>query len=321
MDWVRCGELRNMPGLFGSLNCSQPGWQTTMAKLLDQGVDAQDSDFRLIRDDPRFNKQKDLIEDLWERYRSHADPGFQQKIARSFHPHFWEMYLACVLMDRGYQLAPKDDAKGPDICILNADRRLWVEAVAPGCGEGADAVPVPRIDSAEYAPVGRIILRLRSAIEEKWQKYKSYVTAGILSPTEPYVIAVNGGYVPEVGAIGSGLPYIVQAVSGLGSQYVSLDRNTLEIVDQGYSDLPFVQKAAGAQVPTGIFVDGGYAGVSAVLYSGVRIRSLPVGHGSEFVLVHNETATNPLTKGWVGGSEFWSENGTWYSRDNQHRRG
>jgi hypothetical protein len=292
-----------------------------MAKLLDAGVDAQDSEFRSIRDKRRFSQQKDIIENLWERYRSYADPGFQQKIARSFHTHFWEMYLACGLMDRGYQLAPKNDAKGPDICILNADRRLWVEAVAPGRGEGADAVPVPRIDRAEYAPVGRIILRLRSVIEDKWRKYKSYVTDGVLSPAEPYVIAVNGGYVPEAGAIGSGLPYIVQAVSRLGSQYVSLDINTLEIVNQGYSDLPFVRKAAGTPVPTGIFVDGGYEGVSAVLYSGARILSLPDVHGSEFVLVHNETATNPLPKGWVGGHEFWSNNGAWDSRYNQHSRG
>jgi type I restriction enzyme S subunit len=251
---------------------------------------------------------------VWRRgrYQPFADPGFQQKIALKFHDHFWEMYLACALMDHGYQLAPKGSEAGPDMCILHSGQRIWVEAVAPSPGKGADAVPLPQLGRAEYVPEGKIILRLRSAIEQKWQQYLSHVANGHISSADPYIIAINGGYIPHASAVGSGLPYIVQAVSRLGPRYVSLDRETLEIRGQGYSHLPFVQKVKGTQIPTGIFVDGGYDGVSGVLYSGAWILNLPARHGSEFVFVHNAQAVNPMSRDWVSGTEFWSEETAWY---------
>jgi dipeptidyl aminopeptidase/acylaminoacyl peptidase len=288
----------------------------TMAALLDPQISPDDADFAFIRDDPRSETQRRLVEDLWTRYQPYADPTFQQKIARSCHPHFWEMYLACALMDQGHQLAPKRTDEGPDICILKSGHRIWVEAVAPGRGEGVDAVPFPPV-GAEYVPKGKVILRLRSAIEEKWRKYQAYREAGSVLPDDPYVVAVNGGKVPYASAVGSGLPYIVQAVSRLGSKYISLDRETLEIREQGYTTRPFVQKLRGSPVSTGIFVDGGYEGISGVLYSDARILNFPVPNGSEFVFVHNALPTNPLEKGWVTGIEFWHEEGVWYSRANQ----
>jgi hypothetical protein len=49
---------------------------------------------------------------------------------------------------------------------------------------------------------------------------------------------------------------------------------------------------------TDIFVDGGYDGVSGVLYSGSKIFSLPVPRGTEFTFVRNARAANGLRKGF-----------------------
>lgn len=282
-----------------------------MTVLLDPKLKSEDPEFGLIRDDARFNAQRQLVETLWARYEPHADPRFPQKIARRFHHHFWEMYLSCALMDQGYQLAPKCSDQGPDICVLESDQRIWVEAIAPGRGEGVDAVPLPRV-GGQYVPESKVILRLRSAIEEKWRQYDAHLAAQIISPGDSYVVAVNGGDVPFADAVGSGLPYVVQALSGFGPWSVSLDRETLEVREQGYSSRPRVQKARGSQVATDIFVDGGYRGISGVLYSGSKIFNLPVPNGSEFIFVRNGRAANPVRKGWVRGIEFWCEGRAWY---------
>lgn len=291
---------------------------TEMTTLLAPDIQPEDSLFALVRDNQQFTAQRQVVESLWARYQRYADPGFQQKISRRFHDHFWEMYLACALMDQGYQLAPKYTDKGPDICVLDSGQRVWLEASAPGPGEGADAIPLPQVGPTDYVPEAKVILRLRSALEEKWKKYQAYRANQIVAPADPYVIAVNGGYVPYASAVGFGLPYIFQAVSRLGPKFTTLDRETLEMRDQGYSPLPAVRKVGGAQVPTDIFVDGGYEGISGVLYSGASIWNLPASHGSEFVFIHNVRPANPLHKGWVSGTEFWSESGAWYSRAN-HR--
>lgn len=295
-----------------------------MVCLLNPQIDPRDDEFRRIRDDQRFEEQRITVERLWERYEPYADDHFKEEISRQFHRRFWEMYLACVLMDHDHKLLPgkdknkKKNGKGPDICIEDGNCRIWIEAIAPGRGEGPDAVPLPKLGLADYVPDEKIILRLRSAIEDKSKKYAGYIEDGILAQNESCVIAVNGWLVPSSSA-DFRAPFIFQAVLPIGPPYISFDRESLEVVDQGHSHRPVIQKKAGAPVSTAIFLEEEHKGISGLLYSGASVLNLPSKHGSELVFLHNPMASNPLPKGWLKiGHEFWIEDEALRNKDWTH---
>lgn len=161
-----------------------------MADLLNSAIAATDKDYLSLRDDPRFQEQRQYFEGLWQRYKPYADANFGGEIARQFHSRFWEMYLACTLMDQEHDLIRTRG--GPDICIKNGDGPIWVEATAPSRGEGPDALPEPeiRVGSRPMAiriPENDIILRFRSALEGKLRKYLEYRRKGKIACGEPFV--------------------------------------------------------------------------------------------------------------------------------------
>ena len=124
-----------------------------------------------IRDLERFSKDKELVETLWQVYRPHADRHFRNDARTHFQERFWEMYLGVTLIKHGFTIDAWN-AKGPEFFIKKIPK-IWVEAIAPGAGEGADAVPEIEYGSLVMTkvPEKEIILRLRHAI---WQKYRKY---------------------------------------------------------------------------------------------------------------------------------------------------
>lgn len=132
------------------------------------------------------------VESLWERFEPLADPHFHDQATRDFHRRFWEMHLACQLLDHGFHV--ESNAHGPDIRVdRNGTPPIWIEAVAPSRGTGDDAVPEVRWDGkAVRVPDDEVVLRIRSAIEAKYSRRLSYVDEGVIGDDEPYVVAVNG---------------------------------------------------------------------------------------------------------------------------------
>ena len=70
-------------------------------------------------DNPKLLAVKDRLEFLWELYQPYADPNFRQEFARQVHRRFWEIYLACYLMNQGKNSTPRTERpiEGPDILI------------------------------------------------------------------------------------------------------------------------------------------------------------------------------------------------------------
>lgn len=272
--------------------------------------------FKLLRDDPRCEGSKSFAESLWQRYEPYADRDFQSQIARQFHNRFWEMYLACTLMVQGHKLVDRSWRQGPDICIDAGGPYIWVEAVAPGKGQGPDAVPSPP-EIGEFRETGQvhvfamsekleteIILRYCSAIGDKNKKYSQYRDQRIIDETQPFVVAVNGAQVPYSYDKGD-VPFIVKAVLPFGVEFAILDWERREITHVGHSLRPEVSKVLGAKVPTNIFLDPDYAGISAVLFSKSKVGPAPEKMGTDFILIHNPKAANPLPHGWLKlGSEY-----------------
>jgi hypothetical protein len=270
-------------------------------------INATDQTYLRIRDDPTLASTKSFLERMWVRFTPFADKNFRSAIAQSFHSRFWEMYLGYALLSNGKELIAASDT-GPDLCMLELPEPLWIEAIAPSAGKGPDAVPEEPLGVTYKFPSDAIILRLRSAIEEKFQKYKIYRDDRLLSPSEPFVIGINGRGLPSAWTEPD-LPRIVRAVFPIGSPYVTIDKNTMGKVDEGYMYRREIIKLSGNPVSTTIFQDPQYAGISAILYCNHDIfnrspKESDISLG--FSVIHNPLANNPVPHRWLPcGREFW----------------
>jgi len=282
--------------------------------IFDPTVEPLDEDYRCLRDDPRFQCERSVVEELWDKYRPYADSNFPSGIAKQFHSRFWEMYLTCALLEAGLRVMPKTRDSGPDICLRHNNSYIWVEAVAPGRGCGLDAVPPHKFGIRAKVPEEQILLRYTSAIKEKYEAYQKYVENNVISALDPYVIAVNGGKVPY-SFIRDRIPRIIKAVLPIGPYSTTINPDTLEIISSGYSYRPEIEKKSGSPVPTNVFLDEKYAGISGVLFSNILVTSAGGATGEDFVFFHNRDADNRVPKGWLKlGREYWLENDRLHER-------
>jgi len=266
-----------------------------MSKLFFANSTSSNEDYKFARDNP---DARSFVENLWNCYQDHADKDFAQKIAISFHNHFWEMYLACALKENGNNLLPKKEQKGPDIVVRDDNFPLiWVEAIAVTFGNGRDKVSTLGDEKWFSVPEVRIVLRYTSAIAEKFRKYIQYRNDGVIAESEPYIIAVNGSKVPF--SYDDAIPYIVQAVLPFGSPTMSFEWDDQENSRSGYDHRPQIEKFSGAPVSTRIFLEEKYRGISGIIFSRVDIHQFRTPFGNDFIFVHNPLATNKLPEGWL----------------------
>lgn len=239
--------------------------------------------YACIRDDPSRKDDRNFVEELWQEYAPYAEPEFLEDAKRDFHAKIWEMYLACVFLKNRFQLQKKTKKEGPDICLSVQPKPIWIEAIAPRSGTGADAVPGYEYGVVFETPKDKVLLRFTSAIIEKHKKYQNYIKDKIISKDDPYIIAVNGGRVSHA--------IVVNIVSYLFS----------------YRDT--IKKSNYAPVSTNIFEDEIYNGISAVIYSVSNVVIHPGNIGTEIQFVHNHLAKNKLPLGiFQFGREWWMEN-------------
>jgi hypothetical protein len=131
-----------------------------MKKLFNDMSPNVDKKYCLLRDDPRYEKQKDFVESLWVNYSKYADGDFAIKITEDFNARFWEMYLSCSLLGMNLELVPKGPAEGPDIqIVLENNKTLWIEASISNAGEGTDSVQDIVCDEFVQTPIDSYFLR------------------------------------------------------------------------------------------------------------------------------------------------------------------
>ena len=249
---------------------------------------------------------KALLEEMWAKYARFADSGFPSKIALSFHERFWEMYLGYTLIVSEKELEATKGV-GPDLRVIGHPQALWIEATAASDGTGADAVPKEVSGELPSVWVKKIILRFRTAIEAKLEKYNTYLGAGILKSSDPFVIGISKGGM-SFNARDKWPPLIIQAVFPVGDANGKTNNDTTEKTpDHMYRDEIF--KLSGGSVRTDVFQDPRYAGISAILYCVPNVLFAPPEQcfrGLDFTLVHNPLAKNPVFhKSLPSGREFW----------------
>lgn len=266
-----------------------------MEPLFDNTVNADDPIYNYIRDDSGQTAKvaKMFTESLWEKYYPYADDHFPVEIQKHFHVRFWEMYLACTLMDKGYEIT--SDNTGPDIRVEHKGNIIWIEATAPTSGNQSTSDKVPELvitdpPTAQQVPEEQIILRYRAAIREKYNnKYFKYLEGGIISEEDCYIIAINGYLIP-FSTTDFNPPRIVRSVLPIGYPQVTVDTISKRITGESYQYRSDISKASGFSVKTDIFLDPYYKHINAVLFSNVDVFNLTKRMGENFITVHNPLA-------------------------------
>jgi hypothetical protein len=198
------------------------------------------------------------------------------------------MFLAVTLRERGFELNRVGD-EGPEFYFMHNGRKIWVEAVAPGPGEGNDRVPDCR--QGETVPVEKILLRFTNPLDKKKENYNRAVEKKIIAPEDLYLLAINSRGIPHA-PFGNTLPFFVQAFLPFGPLTYELDVITKEIVDPYYQFRESIEKQSGKAVPTTAFLNPEFSFISAVLHSGVGCEDCPTIFGQDFIILYNPT--NPL---------------------------
>lgn len=289
----------------------------TRMKLFDRSVLATDQVYIVLRDDGDFINARNYVEELWRYFEPYADPHFRKEIAVNFQPRYWEMYLGCLALRAKLSVMPKkkNKGKGPDLRItLTTGQNLFIEATAPGPGTGDNEVSEPpplRLGINEIAPdipVEKILLRITSGLEKKFKAYDRYLRdpIPILRPNDPYIIAVNLGAMASARSEFFDPPLIIRSLFGVGNLMVLFDQTNPGLRETHYSICHQIIKHNDKPIRTDYFLDSRYRGLSAIVFSDAHPFRKP--DGSEFKLVHNPNATNPIDRGLFKiGREYWAE--------------
>jgi hypothetical protein len=244
---------------------------------------------------PFVRPAKRYVERLWRIYAPYADRHFREDARRHFLQRYWEMYLAVALMDAGFSPV-KPANEGPEFFIEIDGRRVWVEAIAPGGGQGPDKVREFPLGEAFNVPTEQVLLRYTSALAEKHAKYRCDMGKGIISPENGFILAINCREIPHAW-IGGVIPYVVQAFLPFGNPAVAFDIRTGQIVDKYFERRESVSKLNTVKIPTTAFLDPAYAGISAIVHSAVDAANSPAVLGEDFFVLHNPLASRPIGTG------------------------
>lgn len=260
-----------------------------------------------------FRKARRSTERMWSSCGQFVDCDAPERARKDdFYPVWWELYLAYALSTAGVSLVSSKDRPQtagdgrPDLLACNP--RVWIEAVMPQPGIGADALVEPAEGVFEI-PVDKFVLRLATALQEKVAKVARYIDDGTIPASEAIIIAVSGGRLPfrfqEYP-----IPNIVRALCGAGFLGMELDIQSKQRLGTYAEFRDHIDKKSKAPVPTDLFLKKECAYVSAVLYSNADCVNYPRRQGAEFVLVHNPHANVPLTDTWLPlGQQYWIQDG------------
>src|SRR5208282_1945429 len=108
-------------------------------------TDECDAGYKNVRDlsKPKYIMFKNYVESLWTIYAPYADKHFLSDATLHFQQRFWEMYLGCTFLAHNFVINRGGD-KGPEFFLSRMSQNIWVEAIAPGPGDGPDAYALPR---------------------------------------------------------------------------------------------------------------------------------------------------------------------------------
>lgn len=279
--------------------------------LFDAGVPGSDLVYRNLRAAKGQTEKtiKDELEGLWAQYEPFADARFPEKFAQDPNSRFWEMYLTVELMNEGKRLRPRASLErrvrehGPDICIEESDRRIWIESVCPKTGASSSLDSVPDLVAiseggvATVAPRREVELRISSALYEKKKTFEKYVQQNIVKPEDVCIIAVSGANFVEQSS-SFGMPVAATTVYPVGPKYAVFSKDGNQIVASGYRESNFIERIGTEPIPRCAFLDNQFSSISGLIWSRRSIGNF-CWYDQDFVLIHNFAAKNAFSEAWI----------------------
>jgi type I restriction enzyme S subunit len=243
------------------------------------------------------------IEENWRIFKPFADPDFAISFCsdkeEEFQQRYWELWLGAWLLRQGIPLLP-NTGHGPDFGFELDGRRVWIEAISPGPGQGANRVPeqvyqdLDQPLAAQDVPAREMLLRHTAAVREKIRKYETYAADGIVRPEDACIIAIDSSQVGLWGYQGiSGFPTALEAVYPVGPQEVHFPLGGGGEVSTTIQHRPAITNANQAEVPTNVFLRAENARISGILAGsqGAAVRVYPP---RPLVFISNKLARVPL---------------------------
>lgn len=273
------------------------------------------TDFIQIRESEFCDEIRRYIDACYLRFSPYADNHFTNEfpLKDKFHSRIWEMILANVLLDCGYQISALPKGKGPDFKI-SGDQTIFIEATAPNSTDHLQQ----NYEQSKYGasiPEDEIILQFTSAIKTKWEKYQKDRAENVIGTDDCYVLAISGAKLHFCGPT-IDLPWILKPLFGLKNPGLKIE------IDTNYKEQTYVhqlirlkeQSENKAPIEFDLFLSDKRAGISAIIFSAADIKNRPEFFGGkpgdDFILVHNPFATNPLPRNFLGRGQEWAvENG------------
>lgn len=265
-----------------------------------------------------------ILQEMWTRYEPYADQDFRQGFARDVDGRFWEMYLGCTLLEAGLALLPAAERRReggqPDLCVLYDGRRIWIEAITPDVGEpGPDQIvrPVPVNEGGGLvaAPTREAQLRTSGAFWTKARRIARYIEEGVIALEDIRIIAISASrFAPYIAE--EPLPLIMTTLFPIGDAFITVNRHTGEVIEQGFHEAPIIERNRNP-IPRTAFLDERFAHISGVIWSRIGVGNMSR-QGRPITYVHNPLANVPLPTNWgIWDREFVTaqHGGGWQSSD------
>lgn len=216
------------------------------------------------------------LEKLWEKYENYAPPDFQKHFLASSKPDafIWEMLLANQLLEAGFNLRRTRSSNEPDLCIELDDKKIWIECSLPTQGKQSnpDRVVEPPSDGEFHEIFTKnSLLRCTQCLKEKRSQHQSFLSKGICSEKDGFVIALNGKNLQM--CIGNeSLPDILGALYAMGDKSLIWSPKSPAHVTSHYSRRDAIVKTNRSEVPTTFFLENENKLINGVLFSDLWIR-------------------------------------------------
>ncbi len=274
----------------------------------------ENSPYKFYLESPFQSDVRTFVDQMYSDIEPYiGDPNFKDMIQTDFHGTVWQLYSTWAFLKRGRSSLKKASAHGPDIVLEDG---TIIEAVLANRGTGpdkpfawSDVKPISDKDGIKIYPVRsmpypdpQIILRITNAIKVKLDQRDRWIADGIVTSSQPFVVAVNAGLLDEAKDAYGG-SYAARTAFALGNDVLVVpydDEKGTGNIDKSYSKIehkPAVEKSSGSPVKSDLFLNAQYSHLSGILFSPFHIGNVvQLGHFNDLEFVSNGFSTNPLPK-------------------------
>ena len=253
---------------------------------------------------PQDQEIREALDVMWAGFEPYADSDFIRAFSHDPEARFWELFLGYSLLQDGRELLPEIDRRGtgglPDICVLDGDRRVWIEAIAPGDGDdGPDQVvrPIPINEGGGViaAPERQVQLRVTSALYTKSQAFARYTERGVVGADDVRIVAIGAGRFGSY-ASDAPLPSALRSVFPIGQEFVRVNIENMEVIEQGREVSWEIQRDNGPIARTAFLTDE-YAHISGVIWARASIGNFDRA-ARPLTIIHNPMSHVAMPQDW-----------------------